>query len=273
MHNAAFDAFGMNWRYVALPVHPDAIKKAINGLVALGFRGANVTVPHKQSVIASLDKTERNASLLNAVNTIVIHCEGEQKSESVGYNTDVQGFIRALQEGGFDPAAGGSAVVVGAGGASRAVVYGLITSGVKNIWVLNRTLAKGQALVDQFSSIVHPDTCLQALALEQDTLVETVRQTDLLVNTTTVGMTPNLHESIWPDEVQLPSNLTVFDLVYNPLETLLLKQARLAGANAVDGLGMLIWQGALAFELWTNKQAPVDVMREACMNHWRTESC
>ncbi|MBN1318018.1 MAG: shikimate dehydrogenase [Anaerolineales bacterium] len=273
MHNAAFEVLGLNWRYVALPVHPDRVLEAVGGLVALGFCGANVTVPHKQSVMRAMDDLEQTADLLNAVNTIVIHRDDERKSTTIGYNTDVQGFIRALREGGFDPAGGGGAVVLGAGGAARAVVYGLMSSGVKEVRVFNRTLENGQALVTHFRSLVRPGNCLQALPLDEDILVDAVRRADLLVNTTTVGMTPNVNDMVWPENVPMPSNLTVFDLVYNPLETRLLKQARQTGANAVDGLGMLIWQGALAFEMWTGRPAPVEVMRAACMDHWRREAC
>lgn len=260
----------MNWRYVALPVHPDAVPQAVRGLAALGFRGANVTVPHKQVVIPVLDATEQTAELLNAVNTIVI--ERDNHSRMLGYNTDGPGFLRALREGGFDLAVGGKAVVIGAGGAARAVIYGLLSMGMDDILVVNRTQSNGQALVNQFKGRVQPDR-LKAVELSAETLVEAARRADLLVNTTTVGMTPNTCDSVWPDEAPMPPDLTVFDLVYNPLETHLLKQARKSGARAIDGLGMLVWQGALAFEMWTGRPAPAEVMRKACMEYWRRITC
>jgi shikimate dehydrogenase len=256
MHNAAFDALGLNWRYVPLPVPPRQVKIAARGLAALGFRGANVTVPHKQAVMNALDSIAPGARELGAVNTLVISRNTDGTTIS-GYNTDAQGFVGALQQGGFDLEDRGSAVVVGAGGAARAVVYGLLQSGVGEIVVLNRTLERAQAFVTKLGG-----SC--ALPLTPETLVESARAADLLVNATTVGMWPHVDGSVWPEGASVPAHLTVFDLVYNPLETRLLRQARQSGARGIDGLGMLVRQGTLAFEMWTGEKAPVEVMRAAC---------
>jgi shikimate dehydrogenase len=269
MHNVAFDALGLNWRYIPLPVLPQEVDIAVQGLRGLGFRGANVTVPHKQAVIASLDETAPNASRLGAVNTIVVERTEGGSAVLRGHNTDDQGFIKALREGGYEPEEGKGAIVVGAGGAARAVVAGLLWAGLRDILVLNRTIARAESLVSDLktSSPLNSsgrESRLHALPLRMETLVESVRSADLLVNTTTLGMWPNVDTCIWPDRVPVPSHLTVFDAVYNPLETRLLEKAREAGARAIDGLGMLLAQGAIAFEMWTGHSPPIGVMREAC---------
>ncbi len=282
MHNAAFDALGLNWRYVPLPVPPGQVEAAMRGLVALGFRGANVTVPHKQAAMPVLNTIGPSARALGAVNTLIVGRRADGTPVIGGYNTDDKGFVGALRQGGFEPEEGGDVVVVGAGGAARAVVFGLLWSGIGKIVVLNRTLERGRALVSDLGPLPQPlpeagrgdspfprreggrGVRLCALPLTPETLVESARAADLLVNATTVGMWPHVNGSIWPGGVPIPAHLTVFDLVYNPLETRLLRQARGSGARAIDGLGMLVRQGTLAFEMWTGEEAPIEVMRAAC---------
>jgi len=282
MHNAAFDALGLNWRYVPLPVEPGQVEAAVRGLVALGFRGANVTVPHKQAVMPALHSISPDARALGAVNTLVIGRDADGTPVICGYNTDDKGFVGALRQGGFEPEDGGNGVVVGAGGAARAVVFGLLWSGTGEIVVLNRTLGRAQALVSDLDGD-SPFPCreggrgvrLRALPLTPETLVESARAADLLVNATTVGMWPHVEGSVWPDGVPIPSHLTVFDLVYNPLETRFLRQARQSGARAIDGLGMLVRQGALAFDMWIPVNAGLAIneiatlMRTACERELR----
>jgi shikimate dehydrogenase len=258
MHNAAFEALGLNWRYVPLPVPPGQVEVAVRGLGALGFRGANVTVPHKQAVIPALHSIVPSARNLGAVNTLVIGRRADKTPIIGGYNTDDMGFIGALRQGGYEPEEGGNAVVVGAGGAARAVVFGLLWSGIGEILVLNRTLKRAQALVSDLGSLPAYPGRVGALPLTPEILIESVRSADVLVHATAVGMWPHQDGSIWPDGVPLPSHLTVFDLVYNPLETRLLRQAQQSGARSIDGLGMLVRQGALAFDMWTNQGLSVD---------------
>jgi shikimate dehydrogenase len=275
MHNAAFAALGLNWRYVPLPVAPGCVEAAVRGLSALGFRGANVTVPHKQAVMPALDMLADDAQALGAVNTVVVDRDENGGARLSGYNTDAAGFISALQDRGFDPA-GTSAIVVGAGGAARAVVFGLMAAGAGGILVLNRTLERAEALVSDLEGIVPfgalppSPTALQAMSLTPETLIESARASDLLVNATSVGMWPRPDDSIWPDDAPIPSRLTVFDLVYNPLRTKLLQQARRSGARGVDGLGMLVRQGALSFRMWTGAEPPVHAMRAACERSLRS---
>ena len=254
MHNAAFAALKLNWSYVPLPVRPEALAAAVAGLAALGFRGANVTVPHKEAVVPLLDSLSPEAARINAVNTIVV----EEDGRLVGHNTDVAGFIAALRQSGFSPE-GRAAVVVGAGGAARAAVHGLLGAGAARILILNRSSARAEKLISELGT----DDRVQALSLTPEALVESAQEADLLVNATPVGLWPNAEASIWPTAVPIPARITVFDLVYNPVETLLLRQAREVGARTIPGLGMLIAQGAAAFRLWTGIDPPLDVMRKA----------
>lgn len=266
MHNAAFDALGLNWRYVLLPVPPGQIEAAVHGLAALGFRGANVTVPHKQAVMPLLDSVAPNARELGAVNALVIERREDGTATIGGYNTDADGFLSALRSGGFEPGEGGRAVVVGAGGGARAVVFALLESGIGEVAVLNRTLERAQTLVSDLGRRPQNAAGLRALPLTSETLIESARAADLLVNATTLGMWPQVNDSVWPEGVPVPSHLTVFDLVYNPLMTRLLQQAQESGAHPIGGLGMLVHQGARAFELWTGHSPPVEVMRAAAEN-------
>jgi shikimate dehydrogenase len=269
MHNAAFDALGLNWRYVPLPVGPGRVEVAVRGLSAVGFRGANVTVPHKQAVIPALDLVAPDAQALGAVNTIVFERDAGGGAMLRGHNTDAAGFIGALRCRSFE-LKGTRAVVVGAGGAARAVVFGLMEAGAEEILVLNRSPERAQALVADLGESPpsgarqHSPSALRAIALTSDALIASAHAAHLLVNTTPVGMWPHTERSIWPDSAPIPSRLTVFDLVYNPLETKLLRQAHRSGARGVQGLGMLVRQGALSFNMWTGVEPPVQVMRAAC---------
>lgn len=267
MHNAAFAALGLNWCYVPLPVPPEEVANAVSGLTAMGFKGANVTVPHKESVLPTLSNIVPNARELGAVNTLVLSSRQDGVPLVTGHNTDDRGFIGALRQGGCDPRHK-QAVVVGAGGAARAVVFGLLWSNVDQVTVFNRNMERAETLKAELGQRCEEDAKrIKVLPLEPETLIETCRTADLLVNATSVGMAPQPDESIWPAAVPLPQHLTVFDLVYAPLETRLLAQTKAAGANPIDGLGMLVRQGAIASQLWTG-QGVIDeisaTMRQAC---------
>jgi shikimate dehydrogenase len=259
MHNAAFAAFGLDWAYVPLPVHPRRVGEAVLGLRALSFAGANVTVPHKQAVIAHLDEVSPDAQTIGAVNTVVVTEDGKL----TGHNTDAAGFLRALNEAGFDPASQ-RCIVLGAGGSARAVVYALATAGARVV-VLNRTVARAQTLVRSLLPHLPAGALLASAPLTANDLSAHLDQARLLVNCTSAGMAPHVLRSPLPGGVILPWDMLVYDLVYNPVETLLLKQARSAGARPVGGLGMLVHQGAESFRLWTGREPPIDVMRQACL--------
>jgi len=269
MHNAAFEALGLNWRYVPLPVPPGQVAAALRGLAALGFRGANVTVPHKAAVLPKLDAVAEEAGAFGAVNTLAVERDADGKARLTGHNTDVAGFIGALRDSGFDPE-GRSAVVIGAGGGARSVVYALMKARAASIVVLNRSPERARVLISDlagsgpYAAAGPRPTRLEALPLSPHVLTASAGATDLLVNATSVGMWPHGENSIWPEDEPIPPGLTVFDLVYNPRETKLMRQARRSAAQAVSGLGMLVLQGVLSFELWTGLEAPVKAMRKAC---------
>jgi shikimate dehydrogenase len=262
MHNAAFAALGMDWRYVPLPVPvdpPNRIGEAVAGVRALGLAGANVTVPHKQAVMPYLDELSPAAEAIGAVNTLVVEPDGCL----TGHNTDAPGFIADLRAHGVDPAHA-RVLVLGAGGSARAVVYGLADAGAQAIAVANRTAARAEELTTALQP--HCPACrLQTLPLAGDgaSLAEFAATASLIVNCTSLGMTPNVETTPWPQRFSFQPGQAVYDLVYNPPQTCLLATAAQHGAAAIGGLGMLIWQGAIAFEKWTGIEPPIDVMTNA----------
>jgi shikimate dehydrogenase len=256
MHNAAFEALGMNWCYVAFDVAPEAVGSAVEAIRALGMVGANVTVPHKEAVLPYLDEVDATAQMVGAVNTI--RNDGGRLS---GYNTDVAGFLRALERHEVLPS-GMRALVLGAGGAARGVCCALLQAGVASLTILNRTEERGQSLASGLRA-QKPQAVIEAGPLQGERLTRAVAQADLIVNTTSYGMHPQYDVPSIIPEGMLQIRHAVCDLVYNPRETSLLAAARAVGAKAVPGLPMLVYQGAIAFESWTGREAPVDVMMEA----------
>ena len=252
MHNAAFEKIGLNYLYVPFRVRKEELGKAIAGMRALNIRGLNVTIPHKVAVIPFLDELDPLAQRIGAVNTIV-----NDDGALTGYNTDATGFLQALLERGIEPREK-NAVVLGAGGASRAISLILAERG-SNLIILNRTWDKATEYASWISQICHREA--KALKLNRENLARALSNADILVNATSIGMSPNSNETpVSPDLFKPP--LTVFDIVYNPIKTRLLREAEAAGAETISGVDMLVWQGALAFELWTGAKAPVKLMRE-----------
>lgn len=258
MHNAAFDALGLNWRYVPLRVAPDRLGRAVHGLSSLGFRGANVTTPYKESIADHLDAVTEEAERIGAVNTLVIR-ETRRDTQAIGHNTDVSGFIAALRRAGIETA-GERVVVVGAGGAGRAAVAGLLEMGAAEITLFSRNRQRAAAVAASCTTDAG-QTIPARLSAER--LVEATRRAALLVHATPVGMWPHVADSVWPNDATFPPSTAVFDLVYTPTPTRLVQQAR--GAPTASGLDMLVAQAALSFHLWTGRTAPVDVMRAVCL--------
>lgn len=256
MHNAAAQALGLNWTYVPLPVAPENVASAVAGLAALGFRGVNVTVPHKQAVMPLLAELEPGAQAIGAVNTIVV----AENGRLTGHNTDWAGFLADLLAHDI-AVANRDCLLLGAGGSARAVAYGLAKSGAR-VHILARRISQTEGLImdlrpyfPQAQFIGHPLTELAQVALRLPA--------PLIINSTPLGMKPNETSSPWPNDLPLPHGATVYDLVYNPRRTRLLQQAEAAGCRAINGLGMLVQQGAKAFTLWTGQEPDTAVMAAA----------
>jgi shikimate dehydrogenase len=252
MHNAAFKHLGLNYVYVPFRVLKADLKYAVRGIRALNIRGFNVTIPHKVSIMKFLDEVDSTALKIGSVNTVV-----NEDGKLLGYNTDGLGFSEALREEGVNPE-GKRVVLIGAGGASRAVSF-YLAGMCSKLTILNRTRSRAVKLARELTSL---GCKVYGKGLTTKSLEKELADCDLLVNTTSVGMYPNVGESPVPRNF-LRKDLVVFDIVYNPLETLLLSYAREIGAKAVDGVGMLVNQGAIGFKMWTGVEAPKDVMRRA----------
>jgi len=254
MHNAAFEKLELNYVYVPFRVSQEELGRAIEGIKALNIRGLNVTIPHKVAVIPFLDELDPLAGKIGAVNTIV-NDDGILK----GYNTDAAGFLQALIEKGVEPR-GKNVVVLGAGGASRAISFTLAEREA-HLVILNRRLELDWAeeLASKISKIFKKE--VEALELVKTNLTRVLERADILVNATSVGMSPSVDETPVASSLLKPE-LIVFDIVYNPIKTRLLREAEQAGIKTISGLDMLVWQGALAFELWTRLKAPIEFMKE-----------
>lgn len=255
MHNRAFLELGLDYVYIPFHVRPKNLAAAVRGATALGLVGFNLTIPHKREVVALVDELSPEAELIGAVNTVVL-----SDGRLIGHNTDGQGFVRSLrEEAGFDPA-GRHVIVLGAGGAAQAVVVQLLLEGAATLTIVNRTAAKGERLADAVSRrFASPVT---VAGYDSPELGPALEQADLIVNATPVGMAPRVEEMPPIPLDRLSPGCLVSDLVYTPMHTQLVRTARAKGCAALPGLGMLLFQGAQAFELWTGRAAPVDVMRQ-----------
>ncbi len=249
MHNAAFEALNLNWVYLPFEVKPENLELAVKALIPLNIRGVNLTIPHKKAVVPFLDELSPEAEFIGAVNTIV-----RKGNKLIGHNTDGKGFVRALEEEKIS-IAGKNILILGAGGASYGISRELFSKGAKKITIANRTLKKAQDLKKLLSGI-------EVLPLETTSLKSALKDTTIIINTTSVGMKEN--DPLLISEDCLTSSLeAVIDLIYSPSQTKLLKAAKNKGIKTLNGLGMLLHQGALSFELWTGKKAPIEVMRKA----------
>lgn len=257
MHNAAFQALGLDYVYLAFRVKPSHVADAINGMRAFNIRGLNVTMPHKKTVMKSLDRIDLTAQLIDSVNTIL-----NRDNLLFGFNTDGVGAVKALKENGV-PLKGRKVLLLGAGGAARAIAYA-IAKEADELAVLNRTVKDAQTLAKLVEKTANKRIISGSLSIED--IDANLQDSDILINATSIGMKPNVDETPVPIEL-LRKNLSIMDIIYNPLETKLVKDAKAVGAKVVSGVEMLIYQGAASFEIWTGKSAPVEVMRQAVLTH------
>lgn len=258
MMNRAFRETGINGVYTAFHVTSERVADFAAGVRAMGIRGVNVTIPHKLDIMSVLDEIDLGAKAIGAVNTIV-----NEDGRLIGYNTDGIGYVRSLKEEAEPELAGKRIVVIGAGGASRGIVYALSNEKPAHITIANRSVERAKELADAFQD----QADIEAIANEN--LQAACMQADIVINTTSVGMFPNTDET--PIDVGwLKSGAVASDLIYNPIKTKFLQQAEQHGCRIHGGLGMFIYQGAYAFEYWTGKPAPVAAMRETVLSALRS---
>jgi shikimate dehydrogenase len=255
IHNAAFNEVGLNLVYVAFNVGVTELKDAILGAKTLGIHGLNITMPHKHSVMNYLDKINMTAKNIGAVNTIL-----NKNGILIGYNTDGAGAMLALKENGICTEEK-KLVLLGAGGAAKAIAYQAAQE-VEELVILNRTVEKAKQLAKILQSF---NAKVIGKMLSNNVLYKELTTANILVNATSVGMYPDNNNSPVPSDL-LTSDLCVMDIIYNPLNTKLLNDAKYAGAKTITGVDMLIYQGAVAFEIWTKCTAPVEVMKKAALN-------
>ena len=253
---AALDALGIDATYEKWEVTPEGVGDFVNGLRAPDSWGINITLPHKQAVIPFLDEVDEWATAAGAVNTIVNH-----DGRLTGHNTDGPGFLRALLvETGYDPK-GTRALILGAGGAARGILLALARGGVDSLVIANRTMERAETLA---KLAIENEVKSEAIPIAGNVLIKTAASADLIVNCTSVGMSHGPDEQGTPlTAAQIPASAIVNDVVYTPLETPLLREAAAAGATALGGLHMLVYQGVLSFQMWTGQEAPADVMLAA----------
>ncbi len=255
MHNAAFKKLGLDFVYVAFRVQAAELGRAIEGIRALNMRGLNVTIPHKVAVMKLLDKLDPMAEKIGAVNTIV-----NDDGILTGYNTDATGFLQPLLEKRIE-LKNKYAAILGAGGASRGISF-ILAERVASLTILNRKVERAKELASRTSLAF--GSKVTAGELTGENLSRVLEKTDILVNATSVGMSPNSDETPVPANLLRPG-MIVYDVVYNPVKTRLLQEAEASGAEIISGLDMLVWQGAMAFEKWTGQKAPVKLMKQEAM--------
>ena len=259
MHNAAIEALNIDYVYVPFHVLPEDLEAAIGGVRALRIAGVNVTIPHKEKVLDLIDRVGEVAARIGSCNTVV-----NRDGRLVGESTDGPGFLRSAeaQWGKLD---GCAVLILGAGGSAKAVAFALAQIGCK-ITIANRTHRRAVEL-DASLRAAFEGCASRVVTLDEEELAGEVSKADLVVNTTSVGMHPDV-DSIPLSPDLLRPGLLVYDLVYNPLRTRLVSEAQDRGARAMSGLKMLVYQGALSFEMWTGIQPPVDVMEDALRRHF-----
>jgi shikimate dehydrogenase len=254
MQEAAFQALNLNWRYLTIEVIPKDLADAFKGLRAMNMRGINLTIPHKVAVLEFLDEIAPDAALMGAVNTV--RRDGDKL---IGENTDGKGFIHALKnDAGIDPA-GKNIVVLGAGGAARAICVESALSGAKQLTIVNRSAERGNSL----AALINEKTKAKASFVGWNAVYPIPVESDIVVNATSIGLFPDIDAKPKIDYDTIYPSMTVCDVIPNPPQTPFLREAAARDAKTLDGLGMLVYQGAIGFKMWTGLDAPLTVMHQA----------
>jgi len=256
MHNAAFNHLKLDFIFLAFRVKAAQLENAMRGMRGLGIRGLNVTMPHKNAVIKYLDAVDPTVKFLGSANTIL-----NDDGRLLGFNTDGVGALKALRENGVE-LDGKKLLLLGAGGAAKAIAFS-IAKEVGELVILNRVSEKAKELAEALSVTYGKKVVGEALS--PSVIQKSLQDADILINATSVGMHPHVSQSLVAPQWLKP-DLTVMDIVYNPVETKLAKDAKAAGAHVISGVEMLLYQGAASFEIWTGRSAPIEVMRKAALN-------
>ena len=254
MHNAAFRVCGLDCVYLAFEIKPENLRDALLGLPALGICGVNLTIPHKEKATQYMNELSKEVIDSGAVNTVVIE-SGKLK----GYNTDIKGFLKSLSEDARFAPEGKKVVILGAGGGSRAVLFALAPAGVSEVTIASKPLKQADKLAAEIAQ-KFPEVKIKAIPFNSESIRGEISSCSLLVNATPLGMKGEIPIS---NTECLHEGLTVYDLIYTPLSTPLLEEARGRGAKTINGLSMLVYQGAASFKLWTGKEPPISVMKQA----------
>lgn len=253
MHNAAFKHLDLNYVYVPFLVQEDSLESAIKGAKSLNIKGLNVTIPHKTGVIKHLDSLDKVAELIGAVNTIKF-----DNDHAKGFNTDGIGAVKAIEE--VCSVKNKKVIILGAGGAARAVAFQILMEGAESLIIANRTSENAFNLQKDLVEKLNAD--VRTVGFDEQ-LENEISDTDILINTTPIGMYPNVDQEPLVKATMMHENLIVNDLVYNPLKTCLLKECEKAGVPAISGIKMLIYQGMEAFKIWTGIYPPVEIFENA----------
>lgn len=262
MEEAAFAACGLNYRYLTLKVTKEDFDDAMKSIRALHMKGMNLTMPHKINVLPYLDELSQAASIIGAVNTIVVKEDGTL----FGENTDGKGFVQALRNNGISPE-GKNIVILGAGGAAKAIAVECALSGASKVKIVNRTLGKAQELAEVLTAHTETEASCEAWPAGYKVPADT----DILINATSIGLHPDSDKKPDINYNTVTDKMVVSDVVFNPCDTLFLQEAKKRGAQVVNGLGMLACQGALNFTLWTGVEAPLQVMEDKLREEFAEE--
>lgn len=265
MHNTAIKYLGLDYTYLPFEVKKEDIALAVGGIKGLGIKGINVTIPHKEAVIPYLDDMDENAGLIGAVNTIKL--EGNMLK---GYNTDGIGFLQSLKRDAQKDVHGKKVILLGAGGAARAIAIHVAFAGAESLLIANRTAERGKKLAGHINKKLKAKSSklkVKAISLEDTSLLEHFKKVDIIINTTSVGMKSS-DKPLFPYNYISDRHL-VCDIVYKPLKTALLEEASKRGAKTLNGLGMLIYQGSLSFKIWTGCKMPVEIVRNELIKKLR----
>lgn len=255
MHNRSFEILGLDFAYMAFEIENHEVEKSIEAMRTLNVKGFNITMPYKEEVIRFLDKVDEEARIIGSVNTVLNH-----NGKLMGYNTDGKGFVKSLEEKDVK-FKGEKIVILGSGGAAKAIAIQLALDSAGEIVIANRTVENAEIITSIINKNI-PKVKARSIVLNEKFLKEELKDAKILINTTPIGMGNTIGKSLIKDTNTLHKDLFVADIIYNPLKTKLLSQAEEIGCKTMNGLNMLVYQGALGFEIWTGKDIPKIVIED-----------